>query len=986
MCGTEQQLLFGIVAWQLKFVNAEQLTVGFQAWIKDKESPLAAHLVSQGALSPDLVDLLDPLIKRHIEEHGNDSARSLAALSSVEPVRRVLAELASFDTDLAHSLSLLEEPKPQFSGKTTIEPAFPAISQATVIWPIGSINQQSGAGNGAQGSRFHIIRPHAEGGLGRVYVAHDTELGRKVALKEIKPQFSDQAESRRRFVLEAEITGGLQHPGIVPVYGLGAYEDGRPFYAMQFIEGDSLQHAIARFHRRDKSTDFTTRNQELRDLLGRLIDVCQAVAFAHSRGVLHRDLKPGNIMLGKYGETLVVDWGLAKSIDGDFSAIPLTDLPAPTENDVEDHPIARGETAIEATRAGSALGTPHYMSPEQAAGRIEELGPTTDVYSLGATLYELLAGKPPFSAWTGVATLEQRLDDVQQGRFPRIHEINRHVPRALEAICLKAMAQVPDQRYPSPLQLAADIEHWLADEPLSAQCEPVLGRMARWSRKHPSLLTGAMVLAVASSIGILMFYLQNQALMAAKLQADKSREESDQNRAAAVGQLSIAKAERLRADEQKTRAQHNANQLRMANAQVAATSLVATTARDRAQQLAEYSTRLASHAEDQQQKALLTLNELVSGVNQGLEKLPGSQELRQKLLPMTLRAVDQMATQYVQRGVRDGATAAALMEMGDVVLQFGRGSKSLRTLDPKDEDTQSSLPLARRVYRAAFDIRMELAAGDLNDRQLQFELAKCHMRLGEVDRLDGHSDTAEMNFERAREVLEQLSTLAPDDQLLRHQIAMDYSMIGDLCLNAGKIGKARQACEKSRRVFQLLTAEMMDEEFHAEIHRLEECLRDVGIAEKVVQSLQFALTQTNGTRDVGRWLQIRIKAKLYEARENADRLLTVMDEIAQTAAAIGQLKPEDKANWHASARAFAQALQELDAAKSRESTAGQLGIAHSANATAAREKYVKAGLDSLRQAVRAGWSDPDILRIDPVFRVLSDLPEFKSLLEPLKDE
>ena len=164
------------------------------------------------------------------------------------------------------------------------------------------------------GERFRILRPHAQGNLGLVSVALDAELNREVALKEIRPDRSDDPFSRARFLLEAEITGRLEHPGIVPVYGLGGHADGRPFYAMRFVKGESLKEAIDRFHAADQAAGAeASATLALRQLLGRFLAVCNAVAYAHSRGVIHRDLKPANIMLGPYGETLVVDWGLAKS-------------------------------------------------------------------------------------------------------------------------------------------------------------------------------------------------------------------------------------------------------------------------------------------------------------------------------------------------------------------------------------------------------------------------------------------------------------------------------------------------------------------------------------------------------------------------------------------------------------------------------------------------------------------------------------------------
>src|SRR5262249_54017270 len=163
-------------------------------------------------------------------------------------------------------------------------------------------------------------------------------------------------------VLEAEVTGRLEHPGIVPVYGLGQYDDGRPFYAMRFIKGDSLKDAIERFHSPATDRSAGERGLELRQLLQRFIDVCQAVDYAHARGVLPRDLKPGNIMLGKYGETLVVDWGLAKPLD--------------TSEAVAEESLLRPglSSGTDVTLPGSAVGTPQYMSPEQAAGRLTELG------------------------------------------------------------------------------------------------------------------------------------------------------------------------------------------------------------------------------------------------------------------------------------------------------------------------------------------------------------------------------------------------------------------------------------------------------------------------------------------------------------------------------------------------------------------------------------------------------------------------------------
>jgi len=492
---SDRNLLFGILALQMDFVSRDQLIAAMNAWVLDKSNPLGAVLVEQKALDANRQVLLDALVQEHLKQHDNDPQKSLAALSPNPSVRQELEQVA--DADVHASLV--------------------HIPVAAADDPFATRSHSVGIPT-SSGLRFRILRPHAKGGLGQVYVAHEEELHREVALKEIQERHADHPESRTRFLLEAEITGGLEHPGIVPVYGLGQYADGRPFYAMRFIKGDSLKDAIGRFHKKP-STDFTddADKQEsvksaksvdqfwgvaFRQLLGRFIDVCNAIAYAHSRGVLHRDLKPGNIMLGKYGETLVVDLGLAKPVDRPEAA-----------TDLDEHTLRPSAASGSAeTQAGSAIGTPQFMSPEQAAGRLDLLGPASDVYSLGATLYCLLTGKPPFEGKDIGALLRQ----VQRGEFPRPRQQKPDVPAPLEAICLKAMALETKDRYGSPRALADDIEHWLADEPVSAAAEPATVRARRWMRKHPGAVSGiaaAVLVAVAGlSIGTILLGEKNRAL------------------------------------------------------------------------------------------------------------------------------------------------------------------------------------------------------------------------------------------------------------------------------------------------------------------------------------------------------------------------------------------------------------------------------------------------------------------------------------------
>ena len=345
--------------------------------------------------------------------------------------------------------------------------------------------------------RYVLVRPHAEGGLGEVFLASDQEIGREVALKQIRGCHADDPGSQGRFVREAEITGNLEHPGIVPVYGFGRSPDGRPYYAMRFIRGESLEDAIARFHEAETpDRDHGARAMERIRLLKRFSDVCDTMEYAHSRGIIHRDLKPSNIMLGAHGETLVVDWGLAKPIHA-FQEAP------------DSLPRLDPAAASDQTLPGSPMGTPAYMSPEQAAGCVGALRPASDVYNLGATLYCLLTGRPPF----GGGVSGEMLEKIQKGDFPRPSAVAQGpVPRALEAVCLKAMATEPGNRYASPRALADEILRWVADEPVSAYTETRGERLRRWSRRHKTWVRGGTI--VLSGLFLVMMaatYLVNRA-------------------------------------------------------------------------------------------------------------------------------------------------------------------------------------------------------------------------------------------------------------------------------------------------------------------------------------------------------------------------------------------------------------------------------------------------------------------------------------------
>jgi eukaryotic-like serine/threonine-protein kinase len=362
--------------------------------------------------------------------------------------------------------------------------------------------------------RFTVVKKIGSGGMADVYLVREDDFDRHLALKVIREGLHGSEYNRNRFLNEAKLLGLLQNQNIVPVHRMGELDDRRPYYAMRFVHGDSLMQAINRFY--DPATaphDPRDRVLGLHSLLRRFVDVCNAAAYSHSRGVVHRDIKPANIILGddgEYGETFLVDWGLAKPTSpGAFGpdvndTLPLSTIPK-----------------VAATQPGAVSGTPEYMSPEQAAGDHARVGPSSDVYSLGATLYTLLTGRVPFNdvSVTGI------LRKVQAGKFPPPATAREGVPRPLEAVCLKAMALAPESRYPSAQALSNDIEAWMADEPVSAWREPLSTRGRRWVKRHRPAVSAAIAVLIVFGAALAAALLRERTnverLGRAKAQSDR---------------------------------------------------------------------------------------------------------------------------------------------------------------------------------------------------------------------------------------------------------------------------------------------------------------------------------------------------------------------------------------------------------------------------------------------------------------------------------
>ncbi|MBI2477348.1 MAG: tetratricopeptide repeat protein, partial [Planctomycetia bacterium] len=485
---TDRNLLFGILALQLEFVDSSQFTEACAAWAVARHKTLAEILVERGWMTPNESNQVEQLVVRKIEKHAGDAHKSLL-------------------------LEATGDMPPDLSGKfeATIDGAAKPIDSAQLQDTLASVPSGSTPSGYAQletlqyqyeeskeRSRYSLTKMHGEGGIGRVWQAHDQRLNRQVALKEIRPDREMSAAAAKRFAKEAQITSQLEHPNIVPVYELcGGPDSSRAFYTMRFVRGDTFRDAIDAYHRHRREGKAT--ELELRELL----------------------------KVGSFGEVVVLDWGLAKMIDQ-----PDDD----DENLLNSRPISvTDDVGTEATMQGAVLGTLPYMATEQAAGRIDKIDARTDIYGLGAILFAVLTGNHPHR---GTSTREVR-SQILNEPTPRVRTENSMVPPALDAICAKAMAKKQSERYAKARDLAEDVRRWLADEPIGCYAEPITARVGRWLRRHRTWTQAiAATLLIVTSVSV-----------AAVLVVDRARQaerDAKERANASLQAETLAKAEATR--------------------------------------------------------------------------------------------------------------------------------------------------------------------------------------------------------------------------------------------------------------------------------------------------------------------------------------------------------------------------------------------------------------------------------------------------------
>ncbi len=673
------------------------------------------------------------------------------------------------------------------------------------------------------GSRYQTCEDGyvASGGLGDIFRVHDSTLDRDVALKRPQDRWQSQREVLQRLEREARLTAKLEHPGIVPTYEYGTDATGRPYYVMRLIQGTSLRDAIAALHHETAHQAPGDLGSRLRGLVQKIVSVCNALAYAHSRGVIHRDVKPDNVMLGEFGETFLVDWGLAAELDAAKTPTHETNSDVTTEHSGTE------------TRPGREMGTYGFMSPEQANGLWNEVGPASDIFSLGATLYSLLTNQPPYSG-------ANKAEQARSGKYEPPQKKVPSVSPVLAAICCKAMSLRPVDRYQTPLEMAADLERWLADEPISCFRDSRITTLFRWIRRHrvstAAAIATVLVTLIAFGVGTAVLSIKNEALTAANSREREARTQSETNEKA---------------------------------------------------------------AKQQSQLALSTLTSVIQEIQGGLKNVPGGSEVRRRLLAKSLEKLKSVSTQFLAQSSVDRSTILALHEMGEVIMTFGTGDVSpaatIQDLSQLTSDSTSAVQLAAIYYQRAFAIANTLAEDDPGNSEKQRDLSSSFERLGEVFLWLGRTSDTLKQFNEALNISRKLANAHPGNAAVRRDLSHSCRRLGDVLLRLGQTKDAlthyREALTISR---ELSNADSRNDTQQRELaiscSLLGDSLLMVGQTEDALSRLQesaeiFRALVERDPSDAGKQQELSIAY---------DKLGTVFLKLGQNEAALAQFEEGTK--------------------------------------------------------------------------------------------
>jgi serine/threonine protein kinase/tetratricopeptide (TPR) repeat protein len=691
---------------------------------------------------------------------------------------------------------------------------------------------------------YEILGELGRGGMGAVYHARQSSLGREVALKIIVAGAHASWSERSRFRVEAETAARLQHPHIVPIYEIG--EQGKlPYLALEYVEGGSLARALA------------VRPMVPNRAAGMVETLARAMEYVHEHGVVHRDLKPANVLLTAEGLPKITDFGLAKWLD------------APSGHQ---------------TQSGTVLGTPSYMPPEQAKGQTALIGPATDVYALGAILYEMLTGRPPFHAATSQETVQQLL--TQEPLPPS--RLQPQVPRDLETVCLKCLRKEPGRRYPGAGALAHDLRCFLDKRPIRARPTPFWERIAKWTRRRPAIaglwaVSSAAVLALAVT-GITYNARLRRERAVASLERDAARKAQERSEADFRLALDAVKRFYTEVSENRLLTVPTMDPVRIELLQ-RAREFYEVLARERPgdpdvqAELARAGWRLAAMVAESR-----SAPEGVGLLAQPIaiqERLARQYADRPEYRSDLARSYNNLGIMHRSNNERDQAArdwerALAIRQqlvrdhpdeflyrrdLAQSLHNFGNLYRQEGQPDRADEAYRRALAIQERLANEAPEFarrRTDLPVMPfaLDPARIRYDLAFTHFNLATLQRELGRSAEAAEGFRQALELLTRLVAEQPQRTSYRGLLANTHFQLGHLEQATGRLAQAAASWNRSRTLLEKLVVEQPENPLHR--HFLAQSLHSMSILDDAEG--RAAEAETN-----------RLTARAIEERLNGER-------------------------------------------------------------------------------------------------------------------
>ncbi len=675
-------MLFGLIALQNDLVAPAVIPAALKAKAHQPDRTLAELLVAQGVLSPAQRELVESLSGEYTKRHGGDAQQSVTALIATPSARERLELFGNPEqTESLNPVPSPESTVPFEKDSRRDDPERTMLPSAKV-----SADARSHIAG------YEIMSVLGAGGMGIVYKARQPRLDRFVALKMIRAGTSARPEDIVRFEIEAKAVAAIEHANIVQIFEIGEH-DGMPYFSLEYLAGGSLAQKIG------------GKPQPV-DEAARIVEVlARAMYVAHQHKVIHRDLKPGNVLFAADGTLKITDFGLVKRLEADSGQ----------------------------TRSGSILGTPSYMAPEQARGESQMVGPAADQYALGAILYELLTGRPPFQGTSVLDTL-----DMVRSREPvPPSQLQPKIPRDLETICLKCLEKETARRYPDVLALAEDLRKYRAGETILAR--PVSGaeRLWRWCLRNPRVaLLSAVVAALlvigaaGSATAAVMFSQKNQALGTAKTLAEEKQAEAEQKQKLAVA--------------------------------------------------------AARAANEQNRSAVDAQVDLIILLERNLRHVPAIQGQREQILDKAVTRLEAAARAMTDLH-RDVEWAPQDEERNWKSL--ARAHQALGGLSV----SRNHVSEAMAQFRQADEIIAKLAAANPENLNMQVNLIRTQRQLGEaaMNRV-GDSEGAQRYFRRAIEISRNCLAKKADNDLYKSELANSLGQLAGSELTLGHLEKARE--------------------------------------------------------------------------------------------------------------------------------------------------------------------------------------------------